>query len=133
MMVNTVWRPHVMVPVAVAETPELISDVSFSLCVISPRLPNYNWTHPGFHELVKNQPPLTQDDAVLIDDLARRRCQTLMSVDDAHARLVETVKELGQWNNTYARREEGESLGPYSIIPNAVCAERRRRESMVHI
>ena len=35
MMVNTVWRPHVMVPVAVAETPELISDVSFSLCVIS--------------------------------------------------------------------------------------------------
>ena len=39
MMVNTVWRPHVMVPVAVAETPELISDVSFSLCVISPRLP----------------------------------------------------------------------------------------------
>ena len=85
--------------------------------VISPRLPNYNWTHPGFHELVKNQPPLTQDDAVLIDDLARRRCQTLMSVDDAHARLVETVKELGQWNNTYARREEGESL----------------RESMVHI
>lgn len=39
MMVNTVWRPHVMVPVAVAETPELISDVSFSLCVISPCLP----------------------------------------------------------------------------------------------
>lgn len=39
MMVNTVWRPHVMVPVAVAETPELISDVSFSLCVISSRLP----------------------------------------------------------------------------------------------
>jgi len=39
LMVNTVWRPHVMVPVAVAETPELISDVSFSLCVISPRLP----------------------------------------------------------------------------------------------
>ncbi len=39
MMVNTVWRPYVMVPIAVAETPELISDVSFSLCVISSRLP----------------------------------------------------------------------------------------------
>ena len=24
--------------------------------VTSPRLPNYNWTHPSFHELVARQP-----------------------------------------------------------------------------
>ena len=53
--------------------------------VASPRIPNYNWTNDGFHELVAAQPPISHDDAILIDDLARRRCQTLLSVDDAHA------------------------------------------------
>jgi hypothetical protein len=37
----------------------------------SPRVPNYNWTHPSFHELVSLQPPLTEDDAILIDDAVR--------------------------------------------------------------
>lgn len=68
--------------------------------VTSPRIPSYNWTNDGFHELVARQPPLTHDDEILIDDLARRRCQTLMSVDDAHAALVGAVKGLGAWDNT---------------------------------
>jgi len=69
--------------------------------VTSPRIPNYNWTHPGFHKLIAKQPPLTAADGALIDGLARRRCQTLLSVDDAHAALVTTVKELGLWDKTY--------------------------------
>lgn len=41
----------------------------------SPRNPAYNHSNDGFHELVARQPPLTDTDALLIDDLARRRCQ----------------------------------------------------------
>jgi hypothetical protein len=32
-------------------------------------IPNYNWTHPSFHELVAKQPPLTAADEIMIDDL----------------------------------------------------------------
>ena len=74
--------------------------------VTSPRIPNYNWTHSSFHQLVAAQPPLTDADAILIDDLARRRCQTLLSVDDAHAALVATVKELGAWDNTCVQERQ---------------------------
>ena len=45
--------------------------------------------------------PLTHDDEILIDDLARRRCQCLLSVDDAHAAIVEAVKALGVFEKTY--------------------------------
>ena len=69
--------------------------------VTSPRIPNYNYTAPGFHELVARQPPLTHDDEILIDDLARRRCQCLMSVDDAHAAIVQATKALGVFEKTY--------------------------------
>jgi len=88
--------------------------------VTSPRNPAYNWTHPSFHELVAYQPPLTSDDEILIDDLARRRCQTLLSVDDAHARLVTTVKDLGLWNNTYfvISSDHGYNLGHHRIPSN---------------
>ena len=68
--------------------------------VASPRTPNYNHTHPSFHELIARQPPLTEADATLIDELARRRCQTLLSVDDAHAAIIATLKELGKFDNS---------------------------------
>ena len=35
----------------------------------SPRIPNFNWTNDGFHELVRYQPPMTADEGVLVDDL----------------------------------------------------------------
>eukprot|EP01043_Picozoa_sp_COSAG02_P019838 COSAG02_NODE_966_length_15587_cov_19.602376_12_plen_304_part_00 len=69
--------------------------------VTSPRLPNWNWTNSGYHELIAKQPPLSAADAVLVDDFARRRCQCLMSVDDAHEGLVEEAKRLGVFANTY--------------------------------
>ena len=61
----------------------------------------YNYTDKGFHELVARQPPLTEADGILIDDLARRRCQCLMSVDDAHAAIVQATKDLGVYEKTY--------------------------------
>jgi hypothetical protein len=88
--------------------------------VTSPRIPNYNYTDPGFHELVARQPPLTPDDEVLIDDLARRRCQCLMSVDDAHAAIVQTTKELGVFEKTYfiISSDHGYNLGHHRIPSN---------------
>lgn len=86
----------------------------------SPRLPNYNYTNDGFHELVARQPPLTAADAILIDDLARRRCQTLLSVDDANAALVAAVKGVGAWDSTYwmVTSDHGYNLGHHRISSN---------------
>tara|TARA_B110000208_G_scaffold47888_2_gene63402 strand:+ start:93 stop:1334 length:1242 start_codon:yes stop_codon:yes gene_type:complete len=88
--------------------------------VTSPRIPNYNYTNDGFHELVRFQPPLSHDDEILIDDLARRRCQTLLSVDDANAALVAAVKEVGAWDNTYwvISSDHGYNLGHHRIPSN---------------
>mmetsp|Transcript_17366 Transcript_17366/g.51358 ORF Transcript_17366/g.51358 Transcript_17366/m.51358 type:complete len:434 (+) Transcript_17366:107-1408(+) len=103
-------------------TPAVPADKYTDACVGvgSPRLPNYNYTGPGFHQLVAAQPPLTHDDEVLIDDLARRRCQTLLSIDDAYATLVETVKAVGAWDNTYwiISSDHGYNLGHHRIPSN---------------
>ena len=87
--------------------------------VTSPRIPNYNYTAPGFHELVARQPPLTHDDEILIDDLARRRCQCLMSVDDAHAAIVQATKDLGVYENTYFLVSSDHVRSPTSPCPCA--------------
>ena len=86
----------------------------------APRTPAYNYTNDGFHELVAKQPPLSAADGILIDDLARIRCQCLMSVDDAHAGLVEAVKKAGKWNNTYwvVSSDHGYNLGSHRIPTN---------------
>ena len=54
-----------------------------------------NYSHPSFHDLVAKQPPLTEADARLVDDLARSRCQCLLSVDDSYAAIDATLHELG--------------------------------------
>jgi N-acetylglucosamine-6-sulfatase len=84
------------------------------------RTPAYNYSAAGFHELVARQPPLTAADETLIDDLARRRCQCLLSVDDAHAALVSTVQDLGRWETTYwiITSDHGYNLGHHRIPSN---------------
>ena len=96
--------------------------------VTSPRIPSFNYTGPhqtacseyppgtsrfqrngprqwwngtDFPELTSCQPPITAADAVGIDAEARRRCQTLLSVDDTFTQVVAAVEELGQLNRTY--------------------------------
>ena len=66
------------------------------------------------------QPTLSAVDATLIDDLARRRCQCLLSVDDAHAALVNTLKKLGKFENTYfiVTSDHGYNLGHHRIPSN---------------
>ena len=36
-----------------------------------------------------------------MDDWARRRCQTLLSVDDTYVQLLQAVEKLGQDKNTF--------------------------------
>ena len=94
---------------------------------------------------MSSQPPLSGADEALIDGAARRRCQTLKSVDDAYAQLVQTVKDLGtegpftydareifelwdptppdllgQWDNTYwvISSDHGYNLGHHRIPSN---------------
>merc|ERR1719450_1696050 len=59
-------------------------------------------------------------DATLIDDLARSRCQCLMSVDDAYAAIVAKVEELGQMHNTYffVSSDHGYNLGGHRLPSN---------------
>ena len=99
--------------------------------VISPRIPNYNYTAPGFHELVARQPPLTQDDEILIDDLARRRCQCLMSVDDAHAAIVQATKDLGVYENTYFLVSSDHVRSHPISLPSCACAREDSVENLL--
>lgn len=86
----------------------------------SPRTPAYNYTSPLFHNLVARQPALDDDDAIAIDELARRRCQTLLSVDDSYAGIYEAVKALGKLDNTYflVSSDHGYNLGQHRLPSN---------------
>eukprot|EP00937_MAST-01D_sp_MAST-1D-sp2_P000049 g49.t1 len=103
-------------------TPAAPADWYADACegVASPRNPSYNHTGPGFLELVAKQPPLTDDDARLIDELARRRCQCLLSVDDAHAQIVAALKQLGKFDTTFfiVSSDHGYNLGHHRIPSN---------------
>ena len=68
---------------------------------MSPRNPAYNYSSPLFHNLVARQPPLTATDAMTIDELARKRCQTLLSVDDSYSELVAFIDGLNLNRKTY--------------------------------
>ena len=63
--------------------------------------PRQWWNGTDFPELTSCQPPITAADAVGIDAEARRRCQTLLSVDDTFTQVVAAVEDLGQLSRTY--------------------------------
>ena len=44
---------------------------------------------------------MDEKDVQQIDALARRRCQTLLSVDDSYVAIHSAVAKLGLLNNTY--------------------------------
>ena len=88
--------------------------------VVAPRSPSYNYSHPSFHDLVAKQPPLTEADARLVDDLARSRCQCLLSVDDSYAAIDATLHELGVAHKTYwfVSSDHGYNLGHHRLTSN---------------
>lgn len=88
--------------------------------VKAPRQPNYNWSTPLFHAQVSGQPPFTDVDATLIDQLARSRCQCLLSVDDAYAAIHQATVRLGVAKKTYwfISSDHGYNLGGHRLPSN---------------
>eukprot|EP00038_Savillea_parva_P030217 m.76389 g.76389 ORF g.76389 m.76389 type:complete len:690 (-) comp9057_c0_seq1:74-2143(-) len=87
---------------------------------MSPRNPAYNYSSPLFHNLVARQPPLTATDAITIDELARKRCQTLLSVDDSYSELVAFIDGLNLNRKTYylVSSDHGYNLGQHRLPSN---------------
>eukprot|EP00040_Diaphanoeca_grandis_P025358 m.140397 g.140397 ORF g.140397 m.140397 type:complete len:525 (+) comp30110_c0_seq1:131-1705(+) len=82
----------------------------------APRTPNYNASSEllqDHHWLIAQQGPITESQAVTIDELFRDRWRTLLSVDDAIAALVATIEDLGLIDSTYffSTSDHGYQLG----------------------
>ena len=58
----------------------------------APRTPNWNASCPDHHWLIRQQPPMTAEQALHSDDLYRHRFQSLLSVDDMVEGLVNAVE-----------------------------------------
>eukprot|EP01064_Diplonema_japonicum_P029219 TRINITY_DN4663_c0_g3_i2.p1 TRINITY_DN4663_c0_g3~~TRINITY_DN4663_c0_g3_i2.p1 ORF type:complete len:589 (+),score=70.13 TRINITY_DN4663_c0_g3_i2:70-1767(+) len=108
--------------------------------IIAPRIPNWNysgaartscskappegsvkwWNGTDFHELVSCQPYFDAEDVQEIDDLAQKRCKTLLSVDDSYAQIIKTLEDLQLMNNTYfmVTSDHGYNLGHHMLPSN---------------
>jgi len=67
----------------------------------APRTPNWNASCPKHHWMIRQQPPLTQEQAERSDALYRARWQSLLSVDDMVEGVVGSVEQMGQLDSTY--------------------------------
>eukprot|EP01063_Lacrimia_lanifica_P011237 TRINITY_DN18059_c0_g1_i1.p1 TRINITY_DN18059_c0_g1~~TRINITY_DN18059_c0_g1_i1.p1 ORF type:complete len:570 (+),score=192.11 TRINITY_DN18059_c0_g1_i1:74-1783(+) len=104
--------------------------------VISPRLPNWNYTGVNksvcskeptpeaavhdFHELVSCQPYFDVKEVSDIDTLAQNRCRTLLSVDDSYAAILSALDATGVAANTYVlvTSDHGYNLGHHGLPSN---------------
>ena len=89
----------------------------------SPRTPAWNYSTPEFHNLVSRQPPLTAKDAMGIDELAVKRCQSLLSVSDSYVQIhdfLETLSGRYSIDNTYflITSDHGYNLGHHRLPSN---------------
>jgi len=66
----------------------------------APRQPNWNVSCPAHHWLIRQQPPMTQEQASHADDLYRARLQSLLTVDDLVDSHVNLLKKLGELHKT---------------------------------
>jgi arylsulfatase A-like enzyme len=86
---------------------------------IAPRVPNYNYSDPthNHHWIVRSQLPLTNEEAINVDDLYRSRLRTLQSVDDLVVDLIDLLKQHEQLDNTYVvfTSDNGYRLGQFQI------------------
>ena len=86
--------------------------------------PRQWWNGTDFPELTSCQPPITAADAVGIDAEARRRCQTLLSVDDTFTQVIAAVEELGQLSRTYVLVTSDHGAVPtpaFNVLPIQRC------------
>jgi len=67
----------------------------------APRTPNWNASCQDHHWLVRQQPPMTAEEAQRSDALYRKRHLALLSVDDLVEEVVGELETLGAADNTY--------------------------------
>ncbi|XP_001626284.3 extracellular sulfatase Sulf-1 isoform X2 [Nematostella vectensis] len=84
----------------------------------APRTPNWNFTSPDKHWIVRVTPPMTQQKSDFSDMLQRKRLQTLLSVDDNIQRIWDMLKETGYDRDTYIffSSDHGYHLGQYGLV-----------------
>jgi arylsulfatase A-like enzyme len=88
-----------------------------------PRVPSYNEADVSDKvDFVKNQPLMTQGQIDYVDHWYRRRLQSLQSADEGIAKIVELLKQKGEWENTYLvfTSDNGYQLGEHRIWLNKV-------------
>jgi len=86
--------------------------------ITAPRFPNFNFTSPDKHWIVRRTPPLDSLRVKFIDTLYRKRLQTLLSVDDAIERLYIMLMKTRQLDNTYIvfSSDHGYHLGQFNQV-----------------
>ena len=67
----------------------------------APRTPNWNASCPDHHWMIRQQPPMTAEQALNSDELYRSRFQALLSVEDMVEGVVHEVEGAGLANSTY--------------------------------
>lgn len=84
---------------------------------IAPRTPNYNFSAPDHHWLVRTQKPLTKLEATKVDELYVSRLKTLLSVDDLVEELFQKLEDLQVLDNTYIlfTSDNGFRLGQFRM------------------
>jgi arylsulfatase A-like enzyme len=86
--------------------------------VSAPRPPSFNEQEVGDKPLwLRNQPLLTLNQIVRIDELYRKRLQSLLAVDEMMATLIETLQSSGALENTYIffTSDNGFHLGEHRL------------------
>jgi len=86
--------------------------------VKAPRDPSFNKSSHDKHWIIKRSPPISDTKADFIDLLHRRRLLTLLSLDEAIARLYQTVRRLRLLDNTYLffSSDHGYHLGQFRMV-----------------
>ncbi len=87
--------------------------------VQAPRPPSFDQVDPTAPAWLRDRPPLTAPLITTIDNLYRRRLQTMLGVDDMLANVVTSLQKSGQLDNTYIvfSSDNGFHLGEHRLPP----------------
>jgi len=89
----------------------------------APRTPNFNEEDVSDKpEYIRSRPPLTETQIAQIDELYRKRLQSLQAVDEMIGTLVRTLRATGQLDNTYIffSSDNGFHLGNHRLTAGKV-------------
>ena len=87
--------------------------------VRAPRPPSFDQVDSTAPAWLRDRPPLTAPLITTIDNLYRRRLQTMLGVDDMLANVVTSSQKSGQLDNTYIvfSSDNGFHLGEHRLPP----------------